>query len=380
MIKFNFRKSAFYFSTLEIILRIRFVEVMLLDNFFDFNDSIMYTFLMALGEIFGGLFLYLFIQNSFKKNTKMNYLGIKLIQNKSNYIRQDKLTKIIILIFYAAIFDFIEFIILNSIFYQANSISVSFDVRYTNIQILTSTFLYKFALKNKIEKHQDFSIKCICIISLIEIIIEIIYGYDLKNFFIYLILNILILFFNSFNDIVEKYLGDINFPNPYIITMGEGIFIFIITSIYSIVNKKNPFTQINKVQNENDISQSLLFFSLLIIYIILSAILNVYKIHCNIFFTPIKRAFIHYIFAPFFIIYTFFCENDFINKEGEKSISFFVLSEILLLFFLFFGFVYNEYVILLFCDLDQETKYGIHKRIITDLSRNSTINTVMSEN
>ena len=282
MIKFNFRKSAFYFSTLEIILRIRFVEVMLLDNFFDFNDSIMYTFLMALGEIFGGLFLYLFIQNSFKKNKKMNYLGIKLIQNKSNYIRNDKWTKIIILIFFAAIFDFIEFIILNSIFYQENSISVSFDVRYTNIQILTSTFLYKFALKNKIEKHQDFSIKCICIISLIEIIIEIIYGYDLKNFFIYLILNILILFFNSFNDIVEKYLGDINFPNPYIITMGEGIFIFIITSIYSIVNKKNPFTQINKVQNENDINQSLLFFSLLVIYIILSAILNVYKIHCNI--------------------------------------------------------------------------------------------------
>ena len=301
MIKFNFRKSAFYFSALEFILRIRFVEVMLLDHFFDFNDSVMFTFLMALGEIVGGLFLYLFIQNSFKKNKKTNYLGIKLIHNKSVFIGKDGNTKIIILIFFAAIFDFIQFIILNSIFYQANSISVSFDIRYTSIQILTSSLLYIYALKNKMEKHQAFSLKCISIISLIEIIIEIIYCYDFYNFFIYLSLNIINLIFSSFNDIIEKYLGDINFSNPYIITMGEGIFIFIVASIYSISNEKNPFTQIKKLYYELDISLFILLILLLVIYIILSAIINVYKIHCNIFFTPIKRAFIHYIYCPFFI-------------------------------------------------------------------------------
>ena len=62
----------------------------------------------------------------------------------------------------------------------------------------------------------------------------------------------------------------------------------------------------------------------------------------------------------------------------EKSIYFFIINEILSIFFLFFGLVYNEYAILLFCGLDQETKYGMHKRMIY-LSRDYTTSIVMNE-
>ena len=65
-------------------------------------------------------------------------------------------------------------------------------------------------------------------------------------------------------------------------------------------------------------------------------------------------------------------------KNGEKSITFFVLNEILSIFFLFFGFVYNEYAILLFCGLEQETKYGMHKRMLYS-SKDSTYSAVTNE-
>ena len=35
-------------------------------------------------------------------------------------------------------------------------------------------------------------------------------------------------------NIIEKYLGDNDFTIPYMITMGEGIFVFIMNLIYSI--------------------------------------------------------------------------------------------------------------------------------------------------
>ena len=361
MIKFYFRKSIFYFLIYEIIYYIRFIEVMLLDLSFSFNDSTLLTFLMALGEIFGGLLLYLFVRGTFRKNKKTDYFGIQLIKIKSNKIRKDGSVKIIILIFLAAFFDDIQFLILNSILYPINNISKSINNRYSNIKILTGFFLCKYSLKLSNGRHQTFSIICMSILLSLQIIIEIGNNYKFNNFFISFFINILNLFFNSFDDIIEKYLGDTSFSIPYIITMGEGIFIFIINSIYSIV-VKSPFVQIKKLYNELDSVKFGVLVFLLVLYLILSAIINVYKIHCNIFTTPVKRAFIHYILSPFYIIYTFFCKKDFRTNEGEENIPFIIISEIFSILFLFLGLVYDEYIILLFFGLGKDTIYDIRKR------------------
>ena len=138
MIKFYFRKSIFYFLIYEIIYYVRFMETKFMDFSFSFNDSGILTFLMALGEIFGGFIFFLIVHNSFKKNKKTDYFQIQLIKVKSSQIRKDGWTKIIILIFLAAFFDYIQFVISDHIIFQTDDISKSINQRYYTVQILTS--------------------------------------------------------------------------------------------------------------------------------------------------------------------------------------------------------------------------------------------------
>ena len=201
------------------------------------------------------------------------------------------------------------------------------------------------------------------IILVIQLIIEIIYNLDSIRFFTYLIINLFSLMLNSMTDIIEKYLGDNDFTIPYIITMGEGIFVFIMNLIYSITIK-NPFKQIKKFNQDLNSHELLLLVILFFLYIILSAIINVYKIHCNIFTSPVKRASFHYILIPFYIIYTFQSEDDFKTNEGKQNITFFILSEVLIVFFLILGLIYNEYIILLLVGLSKDTIHEINKRAV----------------
>ena len=365
MIKFYCRKSLLYLIIFQVIYYIRTIEAVLLDNYLSFNDPILLTFLMALGEIFGGLFAYLFVNKSFKKNKKSDYLGIKLIVNKSNKVRVDNWPKIILLIFFAAFFDYVEFVMLNSFIYKANNFSMTINQRYSNIQTITTSLLCTYALKFKIGKHQIFSNICMSILLVIQIILEVVYSIEYKDFFITFFVNILNLILVSFIDTTEKYLGDANFSNFYGIIMGEGIFIFIMNSIYSIW--KNPFAQIQQLYKDYNTGKFILLILLLLLFMILSAIVNLYKIHCNIFLSPVKRAFSDYLVNPFFIIYFFFFKNDFTNKEGQQSILFFVVNEIISLISLFLGFVYNEYIILLCFGLEHDTIYDIEKRACDSL-------------
>ena len=254
---------------------------------------------------------------------------------------------------------------LNSFIYKANNFSMTINQRYSNIQTITTSLLCTYALKFKIGKHQIFSNICMGILLVIQIILEVVYSIEYKDFFITFFVNILNLILVSFIDTTEKYLGDANFSNFYGIIMGEGIFIFIMNSIYSIW--KNPFAQIQQLYKDYNTGKFILLIILLLLFMILSAIVNLYKIHCNIFLSPVKRAFSDYLVNPFFIIYFFFFKNDFTNKEGQQSILFFVVNEIISLISLFLGFVYNEYIILLCFGLEHDTIYDIEKRACDSL-------------
>ena len=237
---------------------------------------------------------------------------------------------------------------------------MTINQRYSCIQTISTSLLCTYGLRFKIGKHQIFSIICMSILLVFQIILEIIYSIEYKDFFIVFFINILNLILVSFTDTIEKYLGDSNFSNPFGIIMGEGIFIFIMNSIYSIW--KNPFVQLQKLYEIFNVEKFILLILCLFLFMILSAIVNLYKIHCNIFLSPVKRAFSDYLVNPLFIIYFFFFENDFTNKEGEQSIIFFILNEIMSFISLFLGFVYNEYIILLCFGLEHDTIYEIDKR------------------
>ena len=79
MFKFYCRKSLLYLIIFQVIFYIRTIEVIFMDKYLSFNTPIILTSLMSLGEIFGGLFAYLFVGKSFKKGKKSDYFGIKLL-------------------------------------------------------------------------------------------------------------------------------------------------------------------------------------------------------------------------------------------------------------------------------------------------------------
>ena len=242
--------------------------------------------------------------------------------------------------------------------------SMTISKRYYSIMVITSSLLCKYTLNFKIGRHQIFSLIGNGVVLVFQSLIEISYSIEFGDFFKVFLLAIFNLFFVSFTDVIEKYLGDTNFYNPYGIIMGEGIFVFIMNSFYSI--GKNVFGQINQLYENFNGGKFVLLIFLLFLYILLSAIINIYKIHCNIFLSPIKRAFSNYLSTPFLIIYYFFFEGDFKNKKGAQNVTIFVLSEIILFLYLFLGFVYNEYIILSCFNLEHDTNYGIFRRASSD--------------
>ena len=359
MIKFAFEKSILYLCVMGLIYFIRLIEMELIYKYFSFDDSIIYTFLMALGEIIGGLFVYYFIHITSKKTKKMSYLLKKLIGNKLNKKRIDGWFKIIILIILASFFDFEEFIILNDFLSKIKNISISLNSRLDSFSTFISTLLCFYALNYKKGRHQIFSIINIAIFFVITFIIEIIYSTEYNKFLLAFFLNVINLILYPFTDAIERYLGYTNFSNPYGIIAAEGVCTFIMTTFYSI--GKNPFGQIKKLYEDLSTGKFVLLVFLLLIYVILSGIINIYKIHCNIFWSPAAKGFVNYFFNPIYLIYTFLCENDFIYK-GKQNITYFILNEILSFIFIFLGFVYNEYIILSCFGLEHDTKYGIVTR------------------
>ena len=170
-------------------------------------------------------------------------------------------------------------------------------------------------------------------------------------------------------DIIERYLGDNDLSNPFGILAGEGFFIFVLTGFYSI--GKDPFGSMKKLYEELETGKFVLLIFLLFLYVILSTVLNVYKIHCNVFLSPIARTLTDYLFNPIYIIYSYFFEDD-LKYKGEQNLLFFLLNEFISFIIIFLGFVYNEYIIISCCGLEYDTTHhiGIRADINSPLNPN----------
>ena len=358
-LRFAFRKSLLYLSIYKIIYYLRSIEITLTNKYLLFNSPILQTFLMAIGEIIGGIAVYLFIRKDFKKQNKRKYFGIQLVKNRANEVRRDGWIKIIILLFFTAFFDFEEFYILNTVLSKITNVSTSINHRFSLITTLVSSLLCTYVLGFKIGRHQKFILISISIIFVVYFGIEVAFSPMDKKFFITFFLNITNLLFITFMDIVERYFGDVDFSNPFGVLAAEGAFLSAMTAIYAI--GKDPFGQIKNLYEEYDTGKFVLLLFLLFLYIVLSAGLNVYKVHCNVFLSPVARSLTDYLFNPIYLIYSYFFENDFIYK-GEQNITYFLLNEFISIVIIFLGFVYNEYIILSCCNLEHDTSHGIHKR------------------
>ena len=278
--------------------------------------------------------------------------------------RVDNSYKILFLIFLASSFDFVEFFITSDFIPEIASLSSTADLRLGFIMTVTTSLLCTFALRYKIGKHQFLSLIVLTCLSLIIIILEFIYKpkeIELGKYFISYVLLILHFVFRSFNNVIEKYLGENNFLSPFVIIFDEGVSTFILTSIYSIF--RNPFKEVSDTYNKLETGKSIVFIILIILYFVSCAFVNVYKTYCNIFYSPMAKSLASYFFNSAFIIYHYAAGNDFFSNR-QKNFFYFFINLIFSIIIDFFGLIYNEFFVLNFWNLSKETHQEIASRAI----------------
>ena len=397
-IHISIRRNLLYLVNLIIFYYLRKVDLIIINSKYNFNDSLIFTLLMFFGEFFAGLAIQLYqtffineennsnifigdkinssisIKSSFSKNNKKKKrrLGIEFNFKKPKMKRADNILKIILLIFFSASFDFIEFAIATFYIPRFSIVSPTAEYRFGGIIIIIAALICRYAMKIKILKHQFYSLIIIGICLVIIITLEIIYrgkGVSFGDFAFAHLLVLAYLIFVPFTDVIEKYLLEFNYMSPFIILMIESIFGFIFISIYSA--GEDPFQDIKRIYKENSAGEFVLLLFLLFLYFAFSGGVNVYKILVNGLYSPMAKTLAVYILNPFLYLYYFIKGNDFVSNN-ERNYFYFIVNMFIALIVSFFGCVFNEFLVLSFCGLDHETFYSVSKRapdleIINDL-------------
>ena len=360
MIKVALRKNLIYPLFLLIWKVSRDAEIYLVDKIFNFNDSLIYTPIMFFGEFFCGLIFIIYEQKIFKKKSPINNnkYPIALIKTNIRLKAIDKYRKIFFLIFVATLFDFIQFIIRNRIIPKYLKISISFQNRLGANETIIGAFLYVYLLKIKIFKHHIFTFKIVTICIILVIIFEYVFQeinifLSYTEFTIVLVIIFLNNFFDNYLDTVEKYLFEYDYVNPFKVLMFEGLFGIILC--FSLLFFPDFSVNIRKVYRENSTGKFILFLFFLFIYFILCGGKNIYRVITTKLYSPMARVFTDYFLNPFYLIYNYAFEDDFITNNKMESFFYFALNLIISIINSFCGLVFNEILILFFCGLEHNT-------------------------
>ena len=385
MIKLSTRGNLQYPILLFISSFIRDAETDILSKYLSFNINLIYVPLMSLGEIIFGLIIYLYQskylkhKNKFDNKKTYKYMSqIELIIKDRVIETKDSTYKKVILIIIMSYFDYIQFLLSNELIPKFFTSSYSLESRLSGILIILEAFFYRFVLKLPIFKHQVFSLSIIAFCLIIIIILEFIFQ-DFNIFlslgeFVFLIITILgIQFFNSHLDLIEKYLFEYDYINPFKALMFEGILCLFYSAIYLIY--KNPLPELIEYYNNN--SNFFVLILLFVAYIILSGIKNSYRVITNKIFSPMATTLAIYFLNPIYIIICLILKDDFIS-DGKRNYIYFSINFILAIIISFSACIYNEFIILFFFGLQYETYAQISNRaeiqtLSIELSRTSEL-------
>ena len=376
MIKISLRPNLIYPIFLIIWTFLRKIISILISKLFSFKGSVIYTFLMFLGELIAGFSFYRYQENIIEEKSKKNdskntiyYKNISLIESDSKIKRHDHIIKFVFLIFMTGSFDFFEFILSTYYISKFHKISGTLQTRLGGVLMIISSLLYWFLLKFQMFKHQIFSI----IILVLSVIILIISEFLFQTFdMILTVENLsLVIFFSilshmcvAFNNTIEKYLIDFDFLNPLLLLSYQGIigiFFTIICGIY-----ENPFPALKNVYNNNSIGMFILFLVMLLFYTIFGALKNVYRMFTIMLFTPMNKHLADISVNPIYIIYYFSMGEDF-KINDQINYFYFFLNLFLLILFDICGLIFNEFLILLCCGLEFYTYRSISFRAETTI-------------
>ena len=367
MIKIALRNNLKYPLQLLIFNVLRDTENKILIYYYEF-DSLIFMPLMFLGEFFAGLIIFSYQRKFLIKykndgDKQMKFKSIALIKAKRFTTTNIGGTKIFFLIFFVASFDFVQFMIS---LYTPKFVNVSGSIKSRVAGFLTifDALFYYYVLRLPIFRHQLFSLIVIGSCSLIVIISEFFFQkidifLTYGQFILVYILTFIVQFCSAMVDSTEKYLFENKNLNPFKVLMFEGFFGFILSFLHGIFH--SPFVEITNFYKDKPTSDFVILIFALIIYIILSGLKNTFRVSTTKCYTPMTTTFLDYILNPLYIIYFFARAEDFLI-DGKRNYVYFFLNLIIAFIISFFGFVYNEFIVLFCCQLDIETHLQISGR------------------
>ena len=310
---------------------------------------------MFFAEFATGLILYLY-QKSFlyKKKAKK---GAVLIYKENKMSRPDSYIKIAFIILVAGYSDFVEFILSTNYIPKFPKSSGSLDMRAGGISTISSALFFHYLLKFPIYRHQVFSLLIIGICFIIIILLEYYYQdinifINYEDFSLKIFLIILEQFFHSLLDSCEKYVVEYNFINMFLVLSLEGFFGFWITFGLPFTEDTHKI-QLKKIYKEKSGGMFTLFIFLLFIYVVLCGLKNAYRVVTNKLFSPMTKSLTDYFLNPLFLIQNYL-EGDFVTS-GKQNIFYFLVNFVFAIIINLFGCVFNEIIILFFCNLERDT-------------------------
>ena len=372
MIKFALRRNLIYPFQLLLWDGLRDIDNALIYFYLSFDNSLIFTILMFLGEFFAGLILYLYQKKFLTKNKKTSLILPSELKKAKYILAKDSKKKIYFLLIIATFFNFIQFLLSLQIT-QFIKTSYSLEQRLRGSHTISTALFYHFALRLPIFKHQFFSLILIGICVILIIITEFIFQ-DINIFLSYgqlifaFLLIFIIQFISALEDSIEKYLIEYNQLSTFFILIIEGTLGFVFSVFYSLYN--NPFNEIIKYKKNRTISEFILLTLALALYMILSGGNNTFRLITLKIYSPMTSTFMKYILNPFYIIYYFICEDDFISN-GKPNYAYFIINLVLSLILSFCGCVFNEFLILFCFGFERDTYNQVTKRSITENEINS---------
>ena len=160
-------------------------------------------------------------------------------------------------------------------------------------------------------------------------------------------------------DLYEKYLFEYDNMDPFILLMFEGV-IGVVLSSFLCFNP-NYFDDFILVFKKFKGWKIVLFIFLIILYIILSALRNAFKMITTKIYSPMVRNLTDNVLTPLYLIFYFLVGYDF-QSEKKPNYLYFTINLILSIIISICSCIYGEFIILFCCGLEKNTHDQISKR------------------
>lgn len=353
MIAIGNRHNLLYPSILMIFIVLQKYDTIAFQKFgWGIDLSIVYSLLNFLSNIIFSIIILIIENKEIKSSREQRQNKFKSqndIKDKNDLVSKDSSIKIIILVFLAAFFDFAANIG-NKLFTLFIDREILSQMNIRSLEICFSALLSYFYLRIKFNRHHIISLGIIILFIIIFLTYQLIENrLSERIFFILLVAYLQIC--KVLNDIIQKYLMENAYFNPYKLLLFQGVFELILSS--PMILLRVPRVEIKSLLESIENQNMVMSIVLLIMYFFLSGIKNIYEILTLEAYWPTTIALAESIKDPFLNIR---------KLIDNPKIPFLWFSLIVSVITVFFSLVYNEFLILKCCNLGYNTHVEIYKR------------------